>query len=146
MGAILEIFGIDILECEYTDASEESLQYENVTFFICSLSKYDGMIVEVLHDWTFKIWDEKGNVIDSFYLIENDEFKEKLYYKYPLNSNEKAQEIDAEIVFDGGKKKKRSQTKEVRFRLEVGEGSEPIISEELFNAAKQEYDDKDKLK
>lgn len=84
MSAILEIFGIDILECEYTDASEESLQYEDVTFFIESLSIYNGKIIEVLHDWKIKVWDEQGNVIDIFYLIENGEFREKLYRKYPL--------------------------------------------------------------
>ncbi|ADO59762.1 hypothetical protein [Paenibacillus polymyxa] len=84
MSAILEIFGIEILDCEYTDACEESLQYEDVTFYLKSLSKYDGMIIEVLHDWTFKIWDEKDNVIDSFYLIENNEFREALYKKFPL--------------------------------------------------------------
>ncbi|PYY28309.1 hypothetical protein [Paenibacillus illinoisensis] len=84
MSAMLELFGIEILECEYTDASEESFQYDSVTFHLKSLSKYNGMTIEVLHDWMFKVWDAEGKVIDKFYLIENDEFRKMLYQKYPI--------------------------------------------------------------
>ncbi|WP_225229433.1 hypothetical protein [Paenibacillus gallinarum] len=78
------IFGIEILNCEDIDVSDASIQYNGVTFLIDSLSKYDGMTIEVFHDWTFKIWDDKGNILETFFLIENDEFREKLYGMYPL--------------------------------------------------------------
>ncbi|KQY90959.1 hypothetical protein ASD24_24495 [Paenibacillus sp. Root52] len=82
--ADLMIFGIEVLNCEDYSVAEESIQYDNVTFLISSLSKYDGMAVEVLHDWTLRVWDIDNQVIDTFFLIENDEFREKLYGMYPL--------------------------------------------------------------
>lgn len=84
MSSDLMIFGIEVLDSEDIDVSEESIQYNGVTFLIDSLSKYDGLSVEVLEDWTFKIYSDNGEILESFYLIENDEFRAKLYGMYPL--------------------------------------------------------------
>jgi hypothetical protein len=54
--------------------------------------------------------------------------------------------VEPEVVFEGGKGKKRSKTGASKFRREVGEGSGPVISEELFYAVKDKMEDKNKLK
>jgi hypothetical protein len=84
MKAALKLFEIDILDCDFIDIAEESVQYNEAVFFIDSLQKYNGKCIEVLHDWKFRIWDDKSNVESEFFLIENDEFRQKLYAKYPL--------------------------------------------------------------
>lgn len=78
------IFDIKVLESDWVDITEESIQYNEVSFSIESLKRYDGKSVEVLHDWKIRIWDDVGNVIEEFFLIENEEFKRMLYGKYPL--------------------------------------------------------------
>ncbi|MDY8021206.1 hypothetical protein [Paenibacillus polymyxa] len=85
MNSDLMLFGIEILTCEDIDIAEESIQYNGVAFLINSLSHYNGMTIEVMHDWTIRVWDNEGVILEKFYLIENDEFREKLYGKYPLN-------------------------------------------------------------
>ncbi|MDR6779400.1 MULTISPECIES: hypothetical protein [Paenibacillus] len=80
----MELFGIQVLESDWIDITEESIQYNEVSFLFKSLIKYDGMTVEILNDWRLKVWDDEGKVIDEFYLIENDEFRKVLYQKYPL--------------------------------------------------------------
>ncbi|MET1168405.1 hypothetical protein ABWV16_25515, partial [Bacillus velezensis] len=77
------LFGIDILDCEDVDLTEESIQYNNVTFYIESLKKYEGYTVEVKSDWTMIIWGEEGSIIDEFSLIDNVEFRHALYDKHP---------------------------------------------------------------
>ncbi|MCZ1267412.1 MULTISPECIES: hypothetical protein [Paenibacillus] len=81
--AAVSLFGIDILDCEDVDLTEESIQYNNVTFYIESLKQYEGCTIEVKSDWTMIIWGEEGTVIHQFSLIENDEFRQTLYDKYP---------------------------------------------------------------
>ncbi|MWV44928.1 hypothetical protein GRF59_15000 [Paenibacillus sp. HJL G12] len=78
------LFGIHVLESDWIDVTEESTQYNEVKFKFDSLTKYYGTSVEILHDWKMKIWDDQGSIIDEFYLIENDEFREELYTKFPL--------------------------------------------------------------
>lgn len=62
----MELFGIKVLESDWIDPTDESVQFNNVVFLFESLSKYNGMTVEILHDWEVKIRDEKSNVIDKF--------------------------------------------------------------------------------
>ncbi|GAA0840644.1 hypothetical protein GCM10008915_36630 [Bifidobacterium pullorum subsp. gallinarum] len=78
------LFGVAVLDCEYIDVTEESFQYNDVKFLINALTKYDGKSVEIFHDWKLRVWDDQGEVICEFYLIEVEEFKEILYDKYPL--------------------------------------------------------------
>jgi hypothetical protein len=80
----MELFGIQVLESDWIDITEESIQYNEANFLINSLAKYNGMTIEILNDWKLKVWDDKGQVTDEFYLIENDEFRKMLYQKYPL--------------------------------------------------------------
>jgi hypothetical protein len=81
---ILNLFDIDVLDCDFVDITDESVQYNEVAFLLLSLKKYDGKCVEVKHDWEFLIWNDAGEVVDKFLLIENDEFRQKLYERYPL--------------------------------------------------------------
>lgn len=80
----LKLFDIDVLDCESYDLMDESTQYNDVQFCIDSLKKYDGKCIEVKHDWKIVVWDDEGNVIDEFFLIENEEFRRKLYERHPL--------------------------------------------------------------
>lgn len=80
----MEIFGIQILKSNWIDITEEGTQYNEVEFLLKSLTKYNDMTVEIQNDWKMKIWNGDNEVIDEFYLIENDEFRAKLYEKYPL--------------------------------------------------------------
>ncbi|GMX64501.1 hypothetical protein Elgi_37700 [Paenibacillus elgii] len=84
MGAALSLFELDVLDCESVDICEESVQYNEAVFFIKSLQKYNGKCIEVKHNWKFVIWSDEGQIIDEFFLIENDEFRQKLYERYPL--------------------------------------------------------------
>lgn len=85
MSADLMLFGIEILNCEDIDITDESVQYNGVTFLFDSLSQYDGMTIEVAHDWKLKVWDYENNILAEFFIIDNYEFREKLYDIYPLN-------------------------------------------------------------
>lgn len=80
----MELFGIQVLESDWIDITEEGTQYNEVEFLLQSLTKYNDMTVEIQNDWKLKIWNGDNEVIDEFYLIENDEFRKKLYQKYPL--------------------------------------------------------------
>ncbi|WP_336761511.1 hypothetical protein [Paenibacillus sp. USHLN196] len=80
----MELFGIKVLESNWIDINEESIQYNEVEFLLESLAKYNDMTIEIQNDWKLKVWNGDNEVIDEFYLIENDEFREKLYRKYPL--------------------------------------------------------------
>lgn len=78
------LFGIDVLNCTSFDFLDGSMQYNDVNFLIDSLKKYDGTYVQVCTDWKIIVWNEEGKVIDQFFLIENDEFKNLLLKKYPV--------------------------------------------------------------
>ncbi|GAV11343.1 hypothetical protein [Paenibacillus sp. NAIST15-1] len=84
MESALNLFGIEILNCISYDFTEDGIQYNSVTFCISSLKKYDGLCVEVNHDWKIRIWSVLGEIVKEFYIIENEEFKRLLYSKYPL--------------------------------------------------------------
>lgn len=83
--ADVTLFKLDILDFTDVDYSDESVMYNNVTFYLESLKMFDGNSVEIYEDWQIKIWSEDGQkVLEEFYLIENQEFKSKLYQAYPL--------------------------------------------------------------
>lgn len=84
METALELFGIDILNCDSIDIQDDSIQYNDVRFCIESLKKYNGSYIQVFYNGKFNVWNEEGEVIDQFYLIENDEFKKMLFKKYPV--------------------------------------------------------------
>lgn len=79
------LFDIAVLNCEWFDVTEEGTQYNEVEFLIESLQHHNGKSVEIMHDWKLRIWDDEGNIIEEFFLIDNKEFRLKLYNKYPLN-------------------------------------------------------------
>jgi len=81
----LSLFGIDVLKFCFLDVMENGTQYSEVTFNLKTLKQFDGRIVIIMDDWKVLIFDHEGERIeDEFYLIENDEFRELLYSKYPL--------------------------------------------------------------
>ncbi|MCW3793977.1 hypothetical protein OM416_20490 [Paenibacillus sp. LS1] len=83
--ADVTLFDLDILDCKDVDYSEESVMYNAVTFHLESLKMFDGNSVEISEDWQIKIWSEDGQqILKQFFLIENQEFKRKLYQAYPL--------------------------------------------------------------
>lgn len=81
---ILEFFGVELLGYDSVDHNDEGIQYNEVSFMIISLKKYDGLYIEVKHNWDLVVWGERGEVIDEFSIIDNDEFRQKLYEKHPL--------------------------------------------------------------
>ncbi|WP_091019907.1 MULTISPECIES: hypothetical protein [Paenibacillus] len=80
----MELFGIKVLKSNWIDINEEGTQYNEVEFLLKSLTKYNDMTIEIQNDWKFRVWNGDNEVIDEFYLIENNEFRNMLYRKYPL--------------------------------------------------------------
>lgn len=83
--ADVTLFAIEVLDCTDVDYSDESVMYNHVTFHLETLKLYDGKSVEITDDWKIKIWSEDGqHILVEFFLIENQEFRSKLYQAYPL--------------------------------------------------------------
>jgi hypothetical protein len=75
---------IHIFEYDSVDGIDGHLQYNNVVFRLQSLDQYDGYCIEVYDDWKLVIWGDEGIIVKEFYIMENDEFRAKLYMMYPL--------------------------------------------------------------
>lgn len=85
--ADVTLFKLDILDCTNVDYTDESVMYNDVTFHLDSLKMFNGHSVEISEDWEIKIWSVDGQqILKQFFLIENQEFRSKLYQAYPLNS------------------------------------------------------------
>ncbi|MGG1664485.1 hypothetical protein [Brevibacillus sp. NRS-1366] len=81
----LSLFGIEVLEFCFLDVMENGTQYSEGTFTLKTLKKFDGRIVIIMNDWKVLIFDHEGeSVEEEFFLIENDEFRELLYSKFPI--------------------------------------------------------------
>ncbi|WCK57493.1 hypothetical protein PP175_25850 (plasmid) [Aneurinibacillus sp. Ricciae_BoGa-3] len=72
-------FGIPVFAWkEYNGIDESGNLFVNVEFFLESLKQYNGLDINVLHDWAIDIWTDEGKKLDSFSLIEVPEFREAL--------------------------------------------------------------------
>lgn len=72
---IESIFGINIVESGDGDLTDEGLQLFNVKFLLKSLEKYNGKAIEINFNWDITIYEDNGEIVDSFNIIENEEFK-----------------------------------------------------------------------
>jgi hypothetical protein len=64
---------------------QDGAQYTDVEFLLESLVQYNDRVVFVTYGFVITIYDEDGIVEETkFSLIENDEFRAKLYEKHPL--------------------------------------------------------------
>jgi hypothetical protein len=75
---------VDVFDYDTVDGIDGHFQYNNAKFHLNSLKKFDGSCVEVYEDWLMTIWGDEGAIVEELFIMDNDEFRQKLYEKYPL--------------------------------------------------------------
>lgn len=69
------LFGINIVESEYGDISDEGIELFNSKFLLNSLKKYDGKAILINLNWDIAVYEDNGDILCKFNIIENEEFK-----------------------------------------------------------------------
>lgn len=80
----LSFCGVKVFDFDSADVVNVHWQYNNVIFHLEELKYYNGEIVEVYEDWKLVIWGDSGVKLRELYIMENDDFKSKLFERYPL--------------------------------------------------------------
>lgn len=79
---IESLFGIDIVESEDGDISEEGIGLFNCNFLLNSLKKYNGKSIDINLNWDIIVYEDDGIILSKFNIIKNDEFKSLLKKHY----------------------------------------------------------------
>lgn len=72
---IESLFEIDIVKSDDGDISEEGVELFNSKFLLTSLQKYNGKAILINLNWDITVYEDDGNVLCEFNIIENEEFK-----------------------------------------------------------------------
>lgn len=72
---IESLFGINIVESEDGDIPEEGIELFNPKFLLNSLKKYNGKAILINLNWDITVYEDDGNILCEFNIIENEEFK-----------------------------------------------------------------------
>ena len=78
------LFGINVVGSNDGDMSEEGIELFNATFSLGSLKKYNGKAILINFNWDITIYEDDGNIIDKFNIIENEEFRTLLKNKFNM--------------------------------------------------------------
>lgn len=69
------LFGINIVESDDGDISEEGIELFNSNFLLNSLKKYNGKAIVINQNWDITVYEDNGKILCVFNIIENEEFK-----------------------------------------------------------------------
>lgn len=69
------LFGIDIVESDDGDVSEEGISLFDCNFLLNSLKKFNGKSIDINFNWDITIYEDDGTILCNFNIIENEEFK-----------------------------------------------------------------------
>lgn len=72
---IESLFGINIVESEDGDILEEGIELFDSKFLLNSLKKYNGKAILINLNWDITVYEDDGNILCEFNIIENEEFK-----------------------------------------------------------------------
>lgn len=72
---IESLFGINIVESDDGDISEEGIELFNSNFLLNSLKKYNGKAIVINQNWDITVYEDNGKILCVFNIIENEEFK-----------------------------------------------------------------------
>lgn len=75
---IESLFGIDIVKSDDGDISEEGIELFNSKFLLKSLQKYNGKAILINLNWDITVYEDDGNILYEFNIIDNEEFKSLL--------------------------------------------------------------------
>lgn len=79
---------VAVFDYDSVDGVDGHFQYNNAKFHLFELRQYEGCCVEVYEDWKVVIWGDEGETLKEFYIMENEEFKRKLFEKYPVSDTQ----------------------------------------------------------
>lgn len=75
------LFGIDIVKSDDGDITEEGVELFNANFVLNTLKKYDGKAILINLNWDIIVYEDNGDILCEFNIIDNEEFKSLLRNK-----------------------------------------------------------------